>query len=146
MGNWFRYLSSVPRKWNQCVPSPAGWKLSAVIDPSLWSLICLAWLVFSIAYFPALPPTLGSTPVKTWKVINKCPLCCRTNTDGIWLTHGGLAEPWAGRGSRQPLYKELQACVGVRIFLKLWVGIKKRVAEVFLMNPHVAREHRCFHS
>lgn len=43
-------------------------------------------------------PTFSSTLVKTWKVINKWPLCCRTNTDGIWLTHGGLAEPWAGPG------------------------------------------------
>lgn len=45
---------------------------------------------------PPSTQTFSSTLVKTWKVINKCPLCCRTNTDGIWLTHGGLAEPWAG--------------------------------------------------
>lgn len=68
----------------------------------VFNLPCLAHL------FHCPPPTLGNTPVKTWKVINKCPLCWRTNTDGIWLTHGGLAQPWAAQGSRQPLCKELQ--------------------------------------
>lgn len=91
------------------------WKLSTGIDPSLYCLICLFWLAFSIAYSPSLPPpythTLSSTPVKTWKVINKCPLCCRTNTDGIWLTHGGLAEPWAGLGKQAAT---LQKAAGLR--------------------------------
>lgn len=70
-----------------------------------WSKLAVFNLPFLTRLFhsppsPTLPPTLGSTPVKTWKVINKCPLCCRTNTDGIWLTHGGLAEPWAGPGKQ----------------------------------------------
>lgn len=62
----------------------------------LFNLPCLTRLFHSLLRNFA-PHPLSSTPVKTWKVINKCPLCCRTNTDGIWLTHGGLAEPWACR-------------------------------------------------
>lgn len=112
------------------------WGPSTVMDARLWSLLCLDWHVFSIAYFPTLPPTLSNTPVKTWKVINKCPLCWRTNTDGIWLTHGGLAEPWAGQGSRQPIYKEPQACVGVRIFLNNCVsGVRDGCQTYYCWDP-----------
>lgn len=70
-------------------------------------LTCLFHSLFPCFTHSTHPP--GSTPVKTWKVINKCPFCCWTNTDGIWLTHGGLAEPWAEQWSRRPLHKEQQA-------------------------------------
>lgn len=129
---------------------------STGIDPSLQAWICLSWLAFSVVDSP-FPPSPGGTPVKTWKVINKCPLCCRTNTDGIWLTHEGLTEPWAGLGKQASTLQSaagLCGCHGTsagqepRKQTRFWwpTQVWKRCCSHFFEHSVIQRLRKCWPS